>query len=113
MVNSGMFLCCPARHADFFRDVTQRRFAARQNYPPDFHHYEQAVFGYELQLAGLVRLLPAAWNRLWMLHRPTMAPGAAARMACFRHFLAIRDQSFMLHMVGGHDHDFAFAVRNR
>jgi hypothetical protein len=113
LVNSGMYVCCPARHADFFRDVTHRRMAARRDFPPAFHQYEQAVFGYELQMAGLVRPLPAAWNRLWPLHRPLVTAGAAARIELFRQFLTLRDASFMLHLTGGQDHDFAFAIRNR
>jgi hypothetical protein len=113
MLNSGMFVCSPARHAAFFRDVAERRFPARRNYPVDFHQYEQAVFNYELQTAGLVRLLPADWNRLWPLHRPRVLPGAAARLERFRSFLAVRESSFMLHLTGGQDHDFAFAARNR
>jgi hypothetical protein len=113
LINSGMYVCSPARHEGFFRDVTHRRMAARRDYPPTFHQYEQAVFGYELQMAGLVRLLPAAWNRLWSLHRPRGTAAGAARIELFRRFLALRDASFMLHLTGGLDHDFAFAIRNR
>jgi hypothetical protein len=113
MLNSGVYVCCPARHGRFFRDVAGRRFAGRRDCAEDFHHYEQAVFNYELQKAGLVRLLPAAWNRVWMLHRPRPAAGATERLAAFRSFLEVRDTSFMLHMTCGVDHDFAFAARNR
>jgi len=113
MLNSGMFVCSPARHAAFFRDVAERRFFARRRYLADFHQYEQAVLNYELQTAGLARLLPAAWNRLWPLHRPRVLPGAAARLERFRSFLAVREATFMLHLTGGQDHDFAFAIRNR
>jgi hypothetical protein len=37
----------------------------------------------------------------------------AQRLELFRSFLQVRDASYTLHMTGGLDHDFAFAVRNR
>jgi len=68
VLNSGMFICCPATHRDFFAGVSQRHLAVYLGHPRGFH-YEQSAFGYELQRAGLAQLLPAAWNRIWPLQR--------------------------------------------
>lgn len=118
VINSGMFVCAPARHADFFRGVVARRLPGQPGHPRGFH-FEQAAFGYELQMACLARLLPAAWNRVWPLHRPSpiagvgAADGAASRAVAFRHFAGVHDDSVMLHMAAGIDHDFAYLRRHR
>jgi len=112
VLNSGMFICEPRRHGAFFRDLAERHIAGLAGIRPGFHR-DQLLFNYALQTAGLLRLLPAAWNRIWPLHRPSAQAGAAGRIAAFRGFRSVYDQSFMLHMAAGQDYDFALMVRNR
>jgi hypothetical protein len=112
VVNGGMFVCEPRRHGAFFRDLAGRHIAQLARLPRG-SPYEQPVLNYELQTAGLLRLLPAAWNRIWPLHRPSAQAGAAGRIAAFRGFRSVYDQSFMLHMAAGQDFDFALMVKNR
>ena len=75
------------------------------------------MFGYELQTRNSPHLLPVAWNRLWPHHRRTekwgMSAGTAAeRMADLKRFREVLDQSFLLHLTGGLDHDLAYPCRN-
>ena len=110
--NSGMFICDPARHRDFFAGIAERHLEAYLGHPRGFH-FEQSAFGYELQQAGLARFLPAGWNRIWPLHRPPIGTAPTDRLRLFRHFLDIYRQSHFLHLAMGRDHDLAFLARNR
>jgi hypothetical protein len=112
VVNGGMFVCSPARHGAFFRDLAERHIAQLARLPRG-SRYEQPVLNYELQTAGLLRLLPAAWNRIWPLHRPSAQAGAVGRIAAFRGFKSVYDMSYLLHMAAGQDYDFAFLVKDR
>lgn len=113
--NSGMFICEPARHRGFFDAIAERHLDACRGHPRGFH-FEQSAFGYELQAAGLARLLAPEWNRIWPLHRPPddadpKAPGARLRL--LRHFIDVYERSHCLHLAMGCDHDLAFLARNR
>jgi len=112
VVNAGMFVCEPGRHGAFFRDFAGRHIA-RLSGLSRIAQYEQQLFNYELQTAGLLRLLPAAWNRIWPLHRPWAQAGVVGRIEVFRRFKSVYDQSFLLHMAAGQDFDFALMVKNR
>lgn len=119
LINSGVFVCSPRRHAKFFRDVVGRHIETQRNHSRG-PHYEQAMFAYELQRNDLACLLPVAWNCLWPHYRRTLKWGPAARKddvaeraADFERFRAVFDGSFLLHMTGGLDHDLAFVSRNR
>lgn len=119
LINTGMFVCSPRLHGEFFRDVVERHIEP-QRYHPRGPHYEQAMFGYELQKKGLACLLPVVWNCLWPHYRRTLKWGASARKddiaeraADLERFRAVFDTNFLLHMTGGLDHDLAFISRNR
>ena len=112
VLSSGMFICSPARHSQFFEEMVERRIAAYLHHPRGFH-YEQSVFGYELQQAGLHRLLPAAWNRIWPVHRPRGTGAPSDRFGMFRTFIELYAESFLLHLCAGQDHDFAYLLRHR
>ena len=108
-----------ASHGEFFRDVVERHIGPQRNHPRG-PHYEQAMFGYELQTKGLACLLPVAWNCLWPHYRRTLKWGAPARKddiaeraADLKRFRAVFDGTFLLHMTGGLDHDLAYLSRNR
>ena len=110
--NSGMFICSPASHRRFYTDLSRQWAASQFNHPRGFH-YEQSVFGFALQQAGLQRLLPAAWNRIWPLYRSRETASPAARLRAFRRFTEVYADSFLLHLVSGQDHDFAYLLRDR
>src|SRR4029079_11025448 len=119
LINSGVFVCSPRTHGAFFRDVVER-YIERQRTHPRGLHYEQAMFGYELQTNDLAYLLPIAWNCLWPHYRRTLKWGAperrddvVVRAADLKRFRAVFDDSFLLHMTGGLDHDLAFLSRTR
>ena len=112
VLNGGMFICSPACHFHFYEDMVRRRMAAQLHHPRGFH-YEQSVLGYELQQAGLNRLLPAAWNRIWPMHRPRGTVVPTDRLGAFRKFTELYAESFLLHLTAGQDHDFAYLLRQR
>ena len=119
LINSGMFVCSPRAHGEIFRDFVERHIETQRTHPRGLH-YEQAMFGYELQTNDLAHLLPVAWNRLWPHYRRTLHWGAPARKddvveraADLKRFREVLDASFLLHMTGGLDHDLAFLSRNR
>lgn len=118
LINSGVFVCSPRVHGAFFRDVVARHIETQRSHPRG-NHFEQAMFGYELQTNDLAHLLPIAWNRLWPHHRLTAKWGAPARTdvherwSDLKRFREVFDASFLLHMTGGLDHDLAFLSRNR
>jgi hypothetical protein len=119
LINSGMFVCSPHLHGAFFRDIVARHTEAHRSHPLGVH-FEQAMFGYELQTNGLANLLPAEWNRLWPQYRRTLNWGQRAepsnvteRCRDLKRFREVFDASFLLHMTGGLDHDLAFLSRNR
>ncbi len=112
LLNSGMFICSPAEHGAFFADVVERYLAGGLHHPRGVH-YEQAATGFELHRAGLARLLPAAWNRIWSPHRPRDGKAAADKLQLFKHFAELYSRSYCLHVTMGRDHDFAYFVRNR
>jgi hypothetical protein len=117
LINSGMFVCSPRLHGAFFRDIVARYTETQRSHPLGVH-FEQAMFGYELQTNDLVSLLPAEWNRLWPQHRRSLKWGAPAgnvadRWSDLKRFREVFDASFLLHMTGGLDHDLAFLSRNR
>jgi hypothetical protein len=119
LINSGVFVCSPSVHGAFFRDVVARYTVTQRTHPRGVH-FEQAMFGYELQTNDLAHLLPIAWNRLWPHHRLTAKWGAPARTddvvgrwSDLKRFREVFDASFLLHMTGGLDHDLAFLSRNR
>ena len=118
LINSGMFICAPRVHGAFFRDIVARHTETQRGHPRGAH-FEQAMFGYELQTNDLAHLLPIAWNRLWPHHRRTAkwarrrGPQCRRAMADLKRFREVFDASFLLHMTGGLDHDLAFVSRNR
>jgi hypothetical protein len=118
LINGGMFICAPRVHGAFFRDIVARHTETQRGHPRGAH-FEQAMFGYELQTNDLAHLLPIAWNRLWPHHRLTAKLSAPARTdvherwSDLKRFREVFDASFLLHMTGGLDHDLAFLSRNR
>ena len=119
LINSGVFICTPRVHGAFFRDIVGRHIEMQGRHPRGLH-FEQAMFGYELQTNDLAHLLPGAWNRLWPHHRrtakwnaPDRAADVAQRWSDLKRFREVFDTSYLLHMTGGQDHDLAFMSRNR
>jgi hypothetical protein len=118
LINSGMFVCAPRVHGAFFRDIVARHTETQRSHPRGIH-FEQAMFGYELQTNDLAHLLPIAWNRLWPQYRRAAKLRTSAvtdvreRWSDLKRFREVFDGSFLLHMTGGLDHDLAFISRNR
>lgn len=119
VLNSGMFVCSPARHGPLFRELVSLH-AEDHRAHPRAPHFEQSMLSYELQTRGLAEVLPAAWNCLWPLHRrsarwgpPDPGRGAAERWADLRRFREVVDTNFFVHMAGGLDHDLAYLSRHR
>jgi hypothetical protein len=111
-VNSGMFICSPRKHREFFADIAARHIAVQYNHPRGLH-YEQSVLGYELWQARLTRLLPFKWNRIWRHYRPDDCTRPADKLRLLRRFSELFDQSYCFHLTMGVDHDLGFVLRNR
>lgn len=118
LINSGMFICQPRRHRQFFHDIFEHHKDRQRGHPRGIH-FEQAMFSYELQVNGLAHLLPTAWNCLWSCHRRTQKWGpvrqpydATERHADLRQFRKVLGENYLVHMTGGLDHDLAFVSRN-
>jgi hypothetical protein len=118
LINSGMFICAPSLHSEFFRAIVAC-YAEVQRGHPRGAHFEQSMFGFELMTNGLAHFLPTVWNCLWPRHRRTVKwearaeVGPAERLADLKRFREVFDATFLLHMTGGLDHDLAFVCRNR
>jgi hypothetical protein len=87
--NSGMFICKPAVHAPFFKSLVEKYKEGQKGHPRKFH-FEQSVFGYELQKQNLYTILDNRWNCLWPLNSHS-------------NYFQVYNNSFLLHMCGNVD----------
>ncbi|WP_207476410.1 hypothetical protein [Arenibaculum pallidiluteum] len=60
-VNSGVFVCSPARHGAFLQGVYEA-------YDRDVWDFENSAFSYELLRAGLAHFLDPRFNLVWTWH---------------------------------------------
>jgi hypothetical protein len=96
--NSGMFICKPAIHADFFRNLVDKYIDQQYNHPRGFH-FEQSVFGYELQRQNMYHILDNKWNKIWGLYKkPT-----DNIYDLFNQYCDFYKDTYCLHMAGGID----------
>lgn len=92
VLNGGLFLCSPALHADFFRNLFYTyidKYRAAQNHM----HYEQSTLGYEVQSQGLWKPLDNKWNQirgLYEAYYPTLEDA-----------IHLYNTSYGLHFCGG------------
>ncbi len=111
LVNSGVFICEPRRHATWLADFAHRHAPIGVDHPRGLH-YEQAAFGAELERAGLATMIPTAWNRIWPLHRWHALdcrhdPSPRGRLDALPLLRRQLQDAFGLHLAAGTDHDLA------
>jgi hypothetical protein len=68
VLNSGLLVLQPAKHAALMQDIYDTYFEECVNHPRGAI-YEQTVLSYELQLRGIVHVLPHTWNSVWVLYK--------------------------------------------
>jgi hypothetical protein len=68
VLNSGLIVLQPAKHAAVMQEIYNTYFEEAVN-----HYrgaiYEQTVLSYELQRRGLVYVLPHTWNTIWIFYK--------------------------------------------
>ena len=67
ILNTGFFVCRPALHAQFLREVYDKYIGNAPNHRRRFH-YEQACIGYELQTQNMFVLLDNTWNSIYIMY---------------------------------------------
>jgi hypothetical protein len=85
ILNTGLILCEPAKHADYLKSIYETYVAGSINNPRGFH-YEQACIGYKLQTDNTYELIPNVWNFIYVHHQLTRQP----LRAYFVHFAGLR-----------------------
>lgn len=71
ILNTGFFVCRPAKRAKWLREVYDTYIGGAQGHPRRFH-YEQACIGYELQRQSAYSVLANAWNTIYIIQpRPS------------------------------------------
>jgi hypothetical protein len=108
MINSGMFICKPSIHQDFFKNLVCKHIDKQYNHPRGFH-YEQSVFGYELQTANLHFIIDNKWNKLWNYYKVNESEGGPL----FKQFYNFYNSTYFLHMAGHVDYNLAYIFRNK
>lgn len=68
VLNSGLIVLQPAKHAALMQEIYDTYFQ-RQMHHPRGAIYEQTVLGYELLRREKVVLLPPTWNSLWNFYK--------------------------------------------
>jgi hypothetical protein len=111
LVNGGVFICEPRRHATWLADLARRHAPIGVDHPRGLH-YEQAAFGVELERANLATMIPAQWNRIWPVHRwhalgRRHDPSPRGRLAALPLLQRQLQDAFGLHLAAGIDHDLA------
>ena len=85
ILNTGVMVCNPAKHADYLKTIYEAYVAGSINNPRGFH-YEQACIGYKFQIDQTYTLLPNLWNFIYIHHQLTRQP-----VRCyFLHFAGLR-----------------------
>jgi hypothetical protein len=100
LINSGVFICNPKLHYHFFANLITKHIDLALNHKYGFH-YEQAVFGYELQKQNLYKFIDEKWNKIWGLYKQDEQGS---------NFMQVYDDSYLLHMTGGMDHHLALSI---
>lgn len=91
--NTGMFICRPALHAEYLKNLVDR-FAPYQIGHPRKFHFEQSVMSYTLQVDDQVTILPWAWNRILSSFIDEASPS-------YDHYRTIADRgAFFIHHSG-------------
>ena len=108
MINSGMFICKPSIHEYFFKDLVLNYIDKQYNHPRGFH-YEQSVFGYEVQKQNLYFILDNKWNKLWNYYKKSESENGPL----FKQFYIFYNDSYFLHMAGHVDYNSAYIFRNK
>jgi len=67
ILNTGFFVCRPALHAQFLREVYDKYIGNAAGHRR-WYHYEQACVGYELQTQNRFVLLDNAWNSIYLMY---------------------------------------------
>ncbi len=75
VLNSGLIVLQPAKHAALMQEIYDTYFIKAVNHPRGAI-YEQTVLSYELQRRGLVHVLPHTWNSIWVLYKKGEGIGA-------------------------------------
>lgn len=73
ILNTGFFVCRPALHAQFLREVYDKYIDKAPNHRRRFH-YEQACIGYELQTQNRCVLLDNTWNSIYIMYSALRLP---------------------------------------
>jgi hypothetical protein len=68
VLNSGLIVFQPAKHAALMREIYASYYEKQVNHPRGAL-YEQTVLSYELQRRGLALVLPNTWNSVWVLYK--------------------------------------------
>lgn len=85
MLNTGLMLCNPAKHADYLKAIYEKYVDKSVGHPRGFH-YEQGCIGYEMQKDGMFELIPNVWNFLYIHTLMTKQP----INSYFLHFAGMR-----------------------
>lgn len=75
VLNTGLLVLQPAKHAAVLQEIYDTYFEKAVNHPRGAI-YEETVLSYELQRRGLVHFLPHTWNSLWVFYKKDEAPAA-------------------------------------
>ena len=106
--NSGMIICQPKLHGNFFRQLIDTHltifFTHRRG-----DHYEQGCLGYELQKQDMYTLLPNEWNKIWFLYKNSNAENKSL----IRQFFDQYNQSYLFHLAGHTDYNFGLHLKNK
>ena len=100
IINSGVLVIQPAKHAAFLRKIFQTYFRGQLDSPHGFH-YDQAVVGYELLAARCYTFLDKKLNALWANNKyyyNTMLKQPKTLQEFY-------DENYFIHLAGRCDYD--------
>jgi hypothetical protein len=105
LFNSGMFICQPKIHGYFFKNLVEIYINNQLNHYRGFH-YEQSVFGYELQKNNLYYIMDSKWNNIWFFYKNKESNDI------FLDYFNFVKNSYFVHMTGYTDYKLAYQLNN-
>jgi hypothetical protein len=109
VLNGGLYICSPAIHGPFFKTIFEANVDGTFTCPGHPYHYEQGMFGYELQTRQMYKLLDNSWNCILpILAHPTHI-GQRNKLDYAKELYSTCNA---IHFCGGEDWNFTDHLRS-
>jgi hypothetical protein len=105
VLNSGVFICSPLYHGEFFRKHIEKYLHNITDKTP--FHYEQASFGYEIMKENKHMILDERWDIIWPVCRDVAVYIDKEYKDINDYHQVVYETAYMIHYCSGQDHDLA------